>query len=543
MLALAVLMGLTAFGGVRVVNFGIPPFEDAAMLMRYASHLAEGHGIVWNIGEPPVDGVTDFLFMVIVALVHKFGFTIETATRFIAVLSHFATVGLIYVGMRQVQRAGIVAAFLSALFFAMGPGLFLAAAYFGTPFFVLGVAFSWLLAQRMVLSGERGIGAYVSFAGACLVTSLIRPEGVLVSVFMLAAVGILIPRKEFLRLTAVFGGIFLILGGTYFLWRWHYFGHPLPNPFYKKGGWSLYIGSLRASWLVTLSLGVPFIPIFLLAVRSKDTLIKGGAFLIPIAGSASMWVLLSNEMNFGARFQYPVLALWVLSWYPIARSLRKDFRLPASTALTTMQKISIAICFATVLGFVFKHHISNSLRITYSRDGRFDIAVMLSQYAERGYTIATTEAGLLPLYSRWRAIDTWGLNDQWIAHNGNLTLEYLSQKQPDIIMWHGFFSPQHPPPNEHYSSPWFRQVMTLKQYAEQNDFTLAAVFGLRLNDTHYYYVRSDLPEHDEIVDAIRSTSYWWFGNGKQSKNYLLQLPSGEPNAQQAAPADARASHP
>jgi len=41
-----------------------PPMEDAAMLMRYAENFSAGHGIVWNIGEDPVDGGTDFLAII-----------------------------------------------------------------------------------------------------------------------------------------------------------------------------------------------------------------------------------------------------------------------------------------------------------------------------------------------------------------------------------------------------------------------------------------------------------------------------------------------
>jgi len=43
------------------VDLGGRPEEDAAMLLRYSKHFAEGRGIVWNVGEPPVDGATDFL--------------------------------------------------------------------------------------------------------------------------------------------------------------------------------------------------------------------------------------------------------------------------------------------------------------------------------------------------------------------------------------------------------------------------------------------------------------------------------------------------
>jgi hypothetical protein len=57
----------------------------------------------------------------------------------------------------------------------------------------------------------------------------------------------------------------------------------------------------------------------------------------------------------------------------------------------------------------------------------------------------TTEAGLLPYYSGWTAVDTWGLNDQFIAHNGGLTVEYLDQYKPHIIMFHDYYSPLVPP--------------------------------------------------------------------------------------------------
>jgi len=528
-------MVLTGLFAARSVNFGIPPFEDAAMLMRYAEHLAHGQGIVWNVGEPPLDGATDFLFMVVIALVQQMGFTVETSVRLVTIVSHFATVVLIYAGMRHVQRAGIIPAFLSALYFAVGPGLFLSAAYFGTPFFALGVSLAWIFAQRLLLPGGRTVRAYVCFSIACLAASLVRPEGVLISVFMLAAVGILLPRKEFWRLTAVFGGVFLLLGGTYFLWRWHYFGHPLPNPFYRKGGGHLYLGSLKSSLRSSLSMGLLFIPMFLLAVRSKDTLRKSIAFLIPIVGTTCMWVLLSDEMNFGARHQYPLLALYILSWYPLVCGLPENLGLPKYVSLTAMQKVASVLAVAAVLVVFFLRHVSLSSRITYTHDGRYDIGVMLRQYADRGYTIATTEAGLLPFYSRWRAIDTWGLNDRWIAQNGGLTREYLVRQKPDIIMWHEYFSPRHPPPTERVGSlrskQWFKQVMTLKQYAEQYDFTLAAVFGTRPDDTHYYYVRSDLPEHDEIVKAIRSIPYRWFENGGLCTNYAEVSSADGSNAQ------------
>jgi hypothetical protein len=53
--------------------------------------------------------------------------------------------------------------------------------------------------------------------------------------------------------------------------------------------------------------------------------------------------------------------------------------------------------------------------------------------------------------------------------------------------------------------------MTLKAYAERNDYVLAAVFGRNAYDTHYYYVRSGFARSREITDRIRALDYQWDG--------------------------------
>ena len=76
--------------------------------------------------------------------------------------------------------------------------------------------------------------------------------------------------------------------------------------------------------------------------------------------------------------------------------------------------------------------------------GLYDAALVLRDYQRRNYALATTEAGLLPLYSTWRAVDAWGLNDAWIAHHGGITEEYLDRYRPEVIVFHAYFSPETP---------------------------------------------------------------------------------------------------
>ena len=46
--------------------------DDAMISMRYARNLAHGHGLVWNPGEKPVEGITNLLWAVYMAFFHLF---------------------------------------------------------------------------------------------------------------------------------------------------------------------------------------------------------------------------------------------------------------------------------------------------------------------------------------------------------------------------------------------------------------------------------------------------------------------------------------
>jgi peptidoglycan/LPS O-acetylase OafA/YrhL len=58
-------------------------FEDAMISMRYARHLADGHGLVWNIGEAPIEGFTNLLWVLWMSLSHKLGLSESKISLFI----------------------------------------------------------------------------------------------------------------------------------------------------------------------------------------------------------------------------------------------------------------------------------------------------------------------------------------------------------------------------------------------------------------------------------------------------------------------------
>ena len=496
------------------------PEEDAAMLLRYSQHLAAGQGIVWNLGEQPVDGATDFLFMVLVAALHRLGVPLETAARGIGLVAHAATVLLVFFGARRLYGAERRWALVPAVFVAVGPGLRHLAACYGTPLFTLAATAAWLLASVLAEApAEAEGGPALGFALAALAMGLARPEGVFLGGFML--IGVLLVRRGHgvLPIVVRYAIVFLTIGLSYFLWRWHYFGHPLPNPFYKKGAFVLHWHSLRMAWRDLWRLGLPF-----LALLPVGLLVRGGRratsfVLTPVVLFVGIWVLISDETNYVGRFRYPIVPVLLIGCVPVAQAISRRLRgvwPSAGRLLATRGGRAAAWAGALALTLLLGWTEHRSYRyVAPSRMGLYDAALVLRDYAPRGFSLATTEAGLLPLYSEWRAVDAWGLNDAHVARQG-IDETYLDLFRPEVILVHAFFSPgvPHSGPrveNRSLGPAWYRMTITLERYAQSRGYELAACFGRNPWDTHYYYVRPGFPQSAEIVARLRALDYYWDG--------------------------------
>jgi arabinofuranosyltransferase len=481
--------------------------------MRYARNLAAGHGIVWNVGEPPVDGATDFLFMMLVAALHARGASIETAVRVLDLVAHALTVVVVYAGARRLFGASWPAAVVSAAFVAAGPALAYTAACFGTPLFALAVAVAWYAAARAARDGGRKPA--VVFAASALAMGLARPEGALLAVFMLAAVaharGTGESRTAIRAFLVVFGG----LGLTYFLWRWWYFGHPLPTPFYKKGGGVLHWDTLRRSFKNVYDLTFPFLLAWPLGLSFPRTRRQAVFSLIPVVAFAAIWVLLSDETNYLKRFRYPLVPIVMMSWPPLLEGVRARLAPPA-------RKVAAIVGLAAACALLVRHYRAFAPPVR-PRAGLQDMAVMLRGFGDGSYAMAVTESGLLPFYSGWRAVDAWGLNDTWIARHGGITALYLDRYRPEVIMFHAYYSPlEEPGPRAEASGlgpAWYRMCRTLQSYAERNGYRLAAVFGREPSHVHAYYVRAGFPDAEAIAAAIGGFDYVWYQDGRPSTNF------------------------
>jgi len=157
--------------------------DDAFISFRYAKHWAEGHGLVWNIGEAPVEGYTNFLLVVLLALGYRLGISPLIVAKTIGILSSVGIVVLIYGVARRVFRSS-AGGMMAALLFSLTPMVGLhSVSGLETTLFAFWV--TWEIAVALTLlqrwSGWLESWLYVLF----LLSSLTRPEGVAMAAIVL----------------------------------------------------------------------------------------------------------------------------------------------------------------------------------------------------------------------------------------------------------------------------------------------------------------------------------------------------------------------
>jgi arabinofuranosyltransferase len=325
--------------------------------------------------------------------------------------------------------------------------------------------------------------------------ALIRPEGVTI---MALALGALLLRggASAWRSALLAGGVFAAGGLVYLAWRWSYFGYPLPNPYYKKGGGMLHPDGLRWSVRNVVTMLWPFAPIYLLAVLNKEARRRALVSALAIAAFTCSWVLVSHEMNNGGRFQFPALVIAAISVPGLFGPIRSRWRMEVARRRVAATG---ALAVLVVTGFASHLRFGRSVDSDHGKQ-QLAVARALAPYANRNLTVATTEAGRILLYSRWRTIDAWGLNDQWIAHHGGITEDRLAVLDPDVIYMHAYFSPVGPKPPPSVGN-WAGMTATLASYAEKRGMQLVFGWGRSPRDTFILYAGPRVPP--ELVRSLR----------------------------------------
>ncbi|MGD2207611.1 MAG: hypothetical protein PVH17_12630, partial [Anaerolineae bacterium] len=70
--------------------------DDAYISFRYSDNLARGHGLVWNIGQDPVEGYTNFLWVLLGASVVKLGLPLPLSMKTLSIGLSILTLMFMY---------------------------------------------------------------------------------------------------------------------------------------------------------------------------------------------------------------------------------------------------------------------------------------------------------------------------------------------------------------------------------------------------------------------------------------------------------------
>lgn len=427
------LVAALMYAAVALVTFPDWTVDDAFITFRYAANLAEFGELTWNPGEDPVEGYTGVLLPLLLALAIKLGFSPLLVSKAIALLAYGISLLLLDRFLATVRVAPGVRVVALALQATM-------------PFFfthVLGgletLLFTALVqAHLFALFGvlrQPGAPAW-SLALTGLLAGLARPEGVVLAVAALA-VAVWSRRHDPVwrrrLLTQVVLG-FVLPGLVYFLLRWSYYGQFFPNPFYvKAGGQDGFVNPYSLAWLYEFLSRFLFLP--WLAAGALALAARGGGELRErwhgaereVAGcavAAAFFVLVCSLLYLHATLAMNYAGRFFIPFYPIlltGAALLADL---GAVRLDGLGRKSLALAGAAfLLGQVGYHLAGLAPQREYAtwyqqlmEDEHIAIGRFLGEHLPREATLVVhVDAGAMPYYSRMRAIDMGGLNDETLS--------------------------------------------------------------------------------------------------------------------------------
>lgn len=369
--------------------------DDAFITFRYAENLVNGHGLVFNPGDSPVEGYSNFLFLLILSGLHWLGGGTLLSAKVIG-LTSFALTGWLW--FRRYQND-------SSALWLIGP-LFLLCpltAFWGSSGLELGLhALIIVLAIHLVL--ERSNWAYLALA----LLTLSRPEGVAIAIILVVTERLFNSEKfegRGKRLLLSLGTVFVIYAGLT-LFRLAVFGHPLPNTYYAKMHHETELGfiELGRNLLLLAPLTIAFLWTCWRLLRRRINRPEIYVFAALFVSQALISARIDPVQNFLFRYLIPFMPLL------LAGGLLTVSQLPAGlwrrvglTALTLTM-------FAPSIDTLAK--MPSFRRVLAAQD---DFIIWAEKFPS-STTIAMTDMGRIPYYTGLRFHDIWGLVNEELAH-------------------------------------------------------------------------------------------------------------------------------
>jgi hypothetical protein len=418
--------------------------DDAYISMRYARHLAAGHGLVWNIGEHPIEGFTNFLWVVWIACLIKIFGDPSYAMIASAAGCHIVSIVLFYRLLAERYQAHWLAACSATLLLA-GWEPIRTQVYVGLEAPLLLCLF--VAALYLVTSPSSTVRLGGALAAGVL--PLVRPDGVFLTILVMALYvgtegrqGIARNLSRHIAALAFFVGPMALLT----VGRIVYFGDAVPNTYYLKvvdrpGRVSYgfaYVKRFVKSFYGSI-LMFPLI-VFSLVDRTVISLIAS----LGIVGILAYVAYQGGDLADWWRFMVPLLPLFLLLFALLAS------RCLQPSGWRALPLVGVALCAALlVTGLKREYELVTTgylfLRPPQEMVDNTRLGLALRAVCARRTLTADFWAGATPYFSELRSIDMLGRSDRVIARkpasmahgipgHDKFDFAYVLSRRPDVII-------------------------------------------------------------------------------------------------------------
>lgn len=410
--------------------------DDAFISFRYADNLVHHNNFSWNADDTvKLEGYTNFLWTVIITGCIKLGWDPVTCSMVIGILFGIGTLVVTYKIATLVfgdPRFALLSVFLLGTNYSfsgyMTGGL-------ETQLQTFLISMIVLFTFKAISSTGPATAEFLSigiFSALAILTRLDTPLiiGLLIMpmlYFRFKTASDKKIQKALISLVLMAIPVVLIVV-PWLLWKYRYYGDILPNSFYLKGkvfsaevikNGIYYLFTFFSSYYLIVFVVVLAFQIRK-AIRNKFVV----TLLIVLAGWLAYILKVGGDfMEF--RFFVPVLPMLmiVITWS--IRQLRGKGIKYLCTAVLLFGSVSHMLLF-------FDFHGTDSIKklhgIIYEKETNWKgIGLKLNDlfYNVRDrIVIATSAAGAIPYYSKLKTIDMFGVNDKWIALNGDVTKHF-----------------------------------------------------------------------------------------------------------------------
>ncbi|MFN8586528.1 MAG: hypothetical protein U0704_01915 [Candidatus Eisenbacteria bacterium] len=433
------LLALSLFA-LQLFAFQHYVVDDAYITFRYAKNaLATGH-VTWNPGERPVEGYSNFLWLVLSYAALRAGADPLLVSK---VVSAILLVAAAFAVHRLARRSGggALGARLAVLVFLAVPAFaFWAMSGLETMSVVL---FSLLYLEAYDDEVARGAWPWRAAFWAVLLL-LSRPETPLFLV-LTAVPTLLKPGRGEWRSLGVLVAIVAVASAPYFAWKLRAFGTLLPNTLSAKArpmsGFKLVVEAYRFVF--------PFLlPALLVLARGGHRLHR--QVWIAFAGFSLAAFNVTPHVAHYLRFFLPVLGGVTVA---AAAGLEQLVRSVDDARLRQRMLFGVALAaFAYLLAPVFEMRTYAENEARGYEHAHIPVGRLLGGAYGPGDVLAASDCGLVPYESGMRTIDIWGLTDRRIATHG-FDRAYVMGRRPDVVVIHSMY------PNEFRGRETYDEAM------------------------------------------------------------------------------------